>query len=435
MIAPSKTNSKIFQSLKILSVRFLISSLKINSMGRKTILITSIRIFCFSVFLFQFYVLTQNYLKYDVRKEVINYISNEIEFPEVHFLIPYQFAFDLNFLRTKYKSSFDTICRKFSDKNDCDGYSTNAVLFSQSFGHLLSLSDIAKHSYPVEKLINKIHWSESLEDPLETGKCKIIKKASASYLILELCCLDSSGSPLKLSRSKAIVSNSNYLLDLSLNVTTMLLKLVYPGKALVEDSSLHSFASSVKGKQVLCGVRFTKHTENLMPPPYKTMCKNYDRRKTFDDCLNKKSLNRTGLLSFATSIPLGNHTDLRFDSPYLNQNSTSLEIYEDCLAVVDRPMCNSVRYSFQMSVNFQDVESGSEQIKIHFMATSELDSLTVSKPDFPLFDYLILSGSLIATWFGISIMGQLLSTCRLFFITIDRKNTIDVESLHLTSNL
>uniref|UniRef100_T1L5Y2 Uncharacterized protein n=1 Tax=Tetranychus urticae TaxID=32264 RepID=T1L5Y2_TETUR len=248
-------------------------------MERRTIFVASIRTFCLVICIFQFYLLTRNYLRFDVRKEVINYIANEIEIPEVRLLIPYQFAFDLNFLRTKYKSSFDAICRKFSDKDDCDGYLTNSVLFTKSFGHLLPLSDIAEHSYPVERFINKIHWSESSEDPLETGKCEITKKASASYLVLVLHCLDSSGLPLKVSRSRAVVFNSNYLLNFRLNATVMLMKLAYPGKALVEDSSLHTFAITNKGKQTSCAIRFTKHTENLLPPPYKTMCKNYDRRQ------------------------------------------------------------------------------------------------------------------------------------------------------------
>uniref|UniRef100_T1JXM0 Uncharacterized protein n=1 Tax=Tetranychus urticae TaxID=32264 RepID=T1JXM0_TETUR len=399
-------------------------------MERRTIFATSIRTFCLVIFIFQFYLLTRNYLRFDVRKEVINYIANEIEIPEVRLLIPYQFAFDLNFLRTKYKSSFDAICRKFSDKDDCDGYLTNSVLFSKSFGHLLPLSDIAEHSFPVKRFINKIYWSESSEDPLETGKCKITKKASASYLVLELRCLDSSGSPLRVSRSKAVVFNSNYLLDFSLNATVMLMKLAYPGKALVEDSSLHAYTITNKGKLTSCGVRFTKHTENLLPPPYKTMCKNYDRRQVFEECLNNNSLTRTGLLSFATAVPLDKHTKLYFNSPYLNQNSSALEIYEDCLALVNQPRCNSVRYSFKMTTNLQDTASGNEQIKIHFMATSEPDSLTESKPDFPLFDYLILTGSLFATWFGISIMGQLLSVSQLLCLTFDKRRAVDVESLN-----
>uniref|UniRef100_T1JXH0 Uncharacterized protein n=1 Tax=Tetranychus urticae TaxID=32264 RepID=T1JXH0_TETUR len=397
-------------------------------MEKKTILMNSIRIFCIVIFTFQFYLLTRNYLRFDVRKEVTNYISNEIEIPEVRFLIPYQFAFDLNFLRTKYNASFDSICRKLSTKGDCDGHLTNPILFSKSFGHLLLLSDITQHSYPVERFINKIYWSESSEDPLETGKCKVTKKASASYLLIVLRCLDSSGLPLKLSRSKAVVFNSNYLLDFSLNATVMLMKLIYPGKALVEDSSLHTYAIINKGKQTSCGVRFTKHTENLLPPPHKTSCKNYDRRQVFEDCLNNNSLNRTGLLSFATAVPLDKHTELHFNSPYLNQNSSALEIYEDCLALVTQPMCNSVRYSFQMSVNLQDTASGNEQINIRFLATSEFDSITEYKPDFPLFDYLILSGSLFATWFGISIMGQLLSASRLLCLTFDQRRAVGVEN-------
>uniref|UniRef100_T1L5Y3 Uncharacterized protein n=1 Tax=Tetranychus urticae TaxID=32264 RepID=T1L5Y3_TETUR len=185
----------------------------------KKFLSLSIRTFCSVVFSFQLYLLTQNYLQFNVRKEVTNYIANQIELPEIHILIPYQFAFDINFLKRKYKSSFESTCMYFTGKKDCNDYITNAVLFSKKFGPSLLLSDIAKHSYPIEKFISRLHWSESEEDPVEIGECRLKRRASAAYLVLVISCLDSTGSPIKVSRARAAVYSANYFLGFPLNAT------------------------------------------------------------------------------------------------------------------------------------------------------------------------------------------------------------------------
>uniref|UniRef100_A0A158P4G3 Uncharacterized protein n=1 Tax=Tetranychus urticae TaxID=32264 RepID=A0A158P4G3_TETUR len=398
-------------------------------MERKTILTKSIRTFCIVVFIFQFYLLTKDYLQFNVRKETINYIDDVIEIPEVHIAIPYNRALDLDFVRINNKSNFDQACRAFFNRDNCDGFVANSGILIKWLGHALTLSDIEKYSYPTETFIEKIVWSESLEDPLETGKCKIIRKASSATMVLIIRCLNSLGLPLKVSRAKAVVFDSNILFHIRLNATVMLLKLIYPGKALVDDSTLHLVAAVNKGKQTSCAIRFTKHTENLLPPPYKTMCKNYDRRQTFEDCLNSHSIEQTGMLFPGTTVSFDKYSgEIRFNLPLHGNDSSLLEIYRQCQSVVTQQMCNMVRYSFAMSTSSQDIAKDQQEMRIFFTATSEPDSLTQSKPDFPLSDYLILSGSLFSTWFGISIMGQLLAANHLLCIAYNRKCTNAVDS-------
>uniref|UniRef100_T1L5H7 Uncharacterized protein n=1 Tax=Tetranychus urticae TaxID=32264 RepID=T1L5H7_TETUR len=385
-------------------------------MQRKTILTTFIRIFCVVVFIFQFYLLTKDYLQFNVDKEVTNYIDDAIEIPEVHIAIPYYYALDINLLLNN-KSSFHQACRAFFNKDNCNNLVTDFATFGKWVGHTLTLSDIAKYSYLTETFIKKIYWSRSSEDPLKTGKCKIIRKASSTTLVLVIRCVNSHGLPLKLSRAKAIIFNSNALFNFTLNTTMMLMKLNYPGKALIDDSSLHLVGFSTKGKQTWLGIRFTKHTETSLPPPYKTMCRNYDRRKTFEDCLNAHSIEQTGMLFPGTAVSLDKYStssQMRFNSPfYGNSSSIIMKIYRQCQSVVTQQMCNMVRYSYRMVTSSQDIAQDGQKMRIFFTATAEPGSLTESKPDFPLSDYLILSGSLFSTWFGISIMGQLLAASHL----------------------
>uniref|UniRef100_T1JXG6 Uncharacterized protein n=1 Tax=Tetranychus urticae TaxID=32264 RepID=T1JXG6_TETUR len=398
-------------------------------MERKTIFMNFIRIFCIVVFIFQFYLLTKDYLQFNVRKETINYIDDAIEMPEVHIAIPYYYALDLNFVLNN-KSSFDQACGAFFNKDNCDVLETDGGKFYKWLGNILTLSDIEKYSYPTETFIKKIVWSESSEDPLKTGKCKIIRKASSTTQVLIIRCLDSHGLPLKVSRTKAIIFNSSVLFNFTLNTTIVLLKLIYPGKALVDDSSLYLVCTSAKGKLTWCGIRFTKHTEISLPAPYKKMCRNYDRRQTFEDCLNTHSIEQTGMLFPETTVPLDRYSEssqMRFNSPlYGNSSSLMLKIYRQCQSVVTQQMCNMIRYSYKMATSSQDIAKDQQEMRLSFIATSEPDSLTESKPDFPLSDYLILSGSLFSTWFGISIMGQLLAASHLLCIPY-RKSTDTVD--------
>uniref|UniRef100_T1L0N2 Uncharacterized protein n=1 Tax=Tetranychus urticae TaxID=32264 RepID=T1L0N2_TETUR len=397
----------------------------------KSTLTVSIRAICIALFAWQFYLMTQNFQEFNVRKEKTHYIPNEIELPEIRIKVPYQFALDPVILQTKYKSRFDEVCRQFSVKNDCDGHLTNPLIFSKYFGPYLRLSDIANHSYAPEMFIRRLKMAGSKEDPLKTGKCKLISEASSWCLVLILRCLDSSGLPLKVSRSEAIVSNANYLISFKLNATVMLLNLIYPEKALVEDDSLYAYSSLTPGKQISHGIGFTKHTENLLPSPYKTMCKDYNRRQTFEDCLNANSIDQTGLLFPETTVSLEKYiqtSEIRFNAMFNENNGTLLEIYKQCQSLVIQPMCSSVQYSFKMSKTVEDVSKGEESLVLHLKVSSESDSLIESVAEFPLHDYLILSGSLISSWFGISIMGQLLVASNLFCLKAARKSTAVSEN-------
>uniref|UniRef100_T1L0M7 Uncharacterized protein n=1 Tax=Tetranychus urticae TaxID=32264 RepID=T1L0M7_TETUR len=397
----------------------------------KSTLAVSIRAICIAIFAWQFYLLTQNYQEFNVRKEVTHYIPDEIEFPEIRIKIPYQFALDPVILQTKYKSQFDEVCSDLSTKKECNGHLTYPLIFSKSFGPYLRLSDIDDHSYAPEMFMARIFTAGPKVDPLKTGECKLISEASSSCLVLILRCLDSSSLPLKLSRVDAVVNNANHLFGFPLKAKAMLLNLVYPGKAAVEDDSLYVYSSLTPGKQVTHGIHFTKHTENLLPSPHKTMCKDYNRRQTFEDCLNSNSSDQTGLLFPGTTVSLEKYkqtNEIRFNAMFRKDNGTLCEIYKRCRSLVTQPMCSSVQYSFKMSKTIEDVAKGEEKLIFHFSVSSEPDSLTESKPEFPLSDYIILSGSLISTWFGISIIGQLLVASDLFCLAVERKKTAVSEN-------
>uniref|UniRef100_T1L0N0 Uncharacterized protein n=1 Tax=Tetranychus urticae TaxID=32264 RepID=T1L0N0_TETUR len=397
----------------------------------KSALTISIRAICIAIFAWQFYLLTQNFQEFNVRKEKTHYIPNEIELPEIRIKIPYQFALDPVILQTKYKSRFDEVCRHFSVKKDCDGHLTNPILFAKSFSPYLQLSDIANYSYAPEILMPRIFMAGPKVDPRTTGKCKLISEASSSCLVLILRCLDSSGLPLKLSRAEVVTYSANHLFAFKLNATAMLLNIVYPEKALVEDDSLYAYSSLTPGKQITHGIGFTKHTENLLPSPYRTMCKDYNKRQTFEDCLNANSIDQTGLLFPETTVSLEKYrkeSEVRFNAIFHTDNGTLLKIYKQCRSLVTQPMCSSVQYSFKMTKTIEDVSKGEESLILLFTVSSEPDSLIESKPEFPLSDYLILSGSLISTWFGISIMGQLLVASNLFYLAVERKNPVVSEN-------
>uniref|UniRef100_T1L0N3 Uncharacterized protein n=1 Tax=Tetranychus urticae TaxID=32264 RepID=T1L0N3_TETUR len=403
----------------------------------KSTLTVSIRAICIALFAWQFYLLTQNFQEFNVSTKVKKYIPNEIELPEIRIKVPYQFALDPVIIKSKYKTQFDEICRHFSAKKDCDGHLTNPILFSKSFGPYLRLSDIANYSYAPEMFIRRVTVVGSRENALKTGKCKLISEASSSCLVLILKCLDSSDLPLKVSRSEVVVSNANHLLSFKLNATVMLLNLIYPGKAAVGDDSLYAYSSLTPGKQITHVIHFTKHTENLLSAPYKTMCKDYNQRQTFEDCLNANSIDQTGLLFPGTTVSLEKYrkaSEIRFNAMFNKDNGTLLEIYKQCQSIVNQPICNSVQYSFKMTKTIEDVSKGEEKAILHFSVSSKPDSLTESKPEFPLSDYIILSGSLISTWFGISIMGQLLVASNLFCLAVERKSPVVSEHQDETMN-
>uniref|UniRef100_T1JXG8 Uncharacterized protein n=1 Tax=Tetranychus urticae TaxID=32264 RepID=T1JXG8_TETUR len=396
----------------------------------KPTLTISIQAICIAIFAWQFYLLTRNYTEFNVRKEVTYYIPNEIELPEIRMLIPYQFALDPVILRTKYKTQVEKTCSYLTGRNDCDAYLTKPVLFSGLIGPHLLLSDIANHSYAPEMLIQHVYLSGSKENPLKSGECKLTSQASSLFMVLILKCLDSSNFPIKISRGKTVVYSTNYLLAVSSNVTTMSLNLNYPGKALLEDDSLYTFSSANPGKEISHKIRFTKHTETSLPPPYKTMCKNYDRRQTFEDCLNAQSIEQMGMLFPGTTVPLDKYSDssqMRYNSAPYNDNGTLFKIYEQCQSLVTRPMCSSVQYELKMSNTVLDVPKGKEQMVLLFSVSPRPDSITESKAEFPLIDYLILSGSLFSSWFGISIMGQLLAASNLLFLAVERKSTAVID--------
>uniref|UniRef100_T1JPR5 Uncharacterized protein n=1 Tax=Tetranychus urticae TaxID=32264 RepID=T1JPR5_TETUR len=398
-----------------------------------------IRFTCVTLFLAQFIILTQRLLEFNVVHEIDTFVSEDIEVPEINIQIPYQYVMDKKILRSKLGPRFEAGCKAASsiqdydvkhDIGDCDLFKTDPQVFSRYIGMHLTLDEIARYTYPNERLIYGFNSIDVIEENfLTNGGCQINRKASAFYLELVINC---SNSTLKLERTQSLML-SNYLFSFYINTSFMQLNLNQPGEPQIDAVSHPEHSSTSSGKRASNFIHYNRIFRNLLPSPYRTYCKEYSQYKEYEDCVHTNSLNQTGSLYPLIGVPIekySNKRDLRF---YINfENNILADIHKKCRQQTSQPMCSSIQYSFHYSFvmdrNLIDTKPGRENIKLTFLLSPKPDSVAKSRPDLSVLDYLILSGSLFSTWFGISIVGQLMVIHRTVGLIIDKhKNQQNVN--------
>lgn len=366
----------------------------------------------------QLYILTSSYFQYDVRNEILLLRPRFIELPFVSFCSGIGDSMDLNQLYLMSKDSIDLALKskpylKPFHKLD---ESLRGELFNEYINYMtmiistISLDKIKKvyklpsitPIYTVNQNVTGIDFnidlpiSYSFKLPLEL--CGTVNHPYTSYEYSEV----------------RVFGNLSGMLDsVSVNLHPQAFRTFYvhPHGTTPRRNLNWIFLKKFE-EDVRIDITYQRFIMRRLPAPYKTRCIDYSkigfesRMHALDDCAVRESVKLMKSLCCNVQI-LVNDTRLENITIWPNMSfkekrSIESRLIRNCYAKYDSYDCKHTAYHPRI---LQEVPSEYNRTFVNVFAPLDQDMVSITHPKIYLGTYMIQLGSIVAFWFGISIVG------------------------------
>lgn len=359
----------------------------------------------------QLTVLTKNFLQRDVVFDSLFNLPPTLTVPDL--MICTKFVHTLKYERifAEMPKLFKNVCTAH-DMKECLKKVDKLEMIEKKFVDASTLDTAHRYLLKSSEIVQKVEYGGHSFRQSNRQDCSILDHIIFPESCITITCRNNSEA-IRVSRNGHGFSFFHAIMRISMNTTLMqgatgLRVIVTPTRN--SPTTPEGSGSIVKVKSngiVRCQISYRRTVVERLPPPYKTMCRNYSKSRELDNCLNNAFIQQ-----YKSPCPgrfihpdqyLGRRLRLKPEMSF-GWEST----YQKC--VQDLPEeCTTVNYVSQLQNQDVMEDAGKVETSIDIMVPTEYDLVMFAIPSVGISQFLILCGSIIGTWYGVSIFSILIS--------------------------
>uniref|UniRef100_T1K3W8 Uncharacterized protein n=1 Tax=Tetranychus urticae TaxID=32264 RepID=T1K3W8_TETUR len=388
-----------------------------------------IGLFCLTGCFYQIYDITKSYLQFKVRHDVAYDYSTSIELPAIDIMVPMPMALNYSIILATNPEEMNLICAQLNKKykelnykiDDSHGRCEDAIplsilakdpiAFSLNVSANITVQDIHLASIDLEHQVIEIFVP--FFGSLNHEHCKTTRYYNGLAIFMRIFCLNGT-KPFSVNTN--FVSRNlgySYFLRYSFGIHFGI-RLSDPADLPIFERNKYFMITREPGSFPVVTISSVKTVMSSLEYPYETNCRYYNKDKSISKCMAEYTLSQSTPYLFKTAIyewnehpsHLGfngdNNDNQRNDGNKVNQGE--LDAFINCNQQAAATQCEKTEYLLEGKISDQEMEYGLILFKPSWKANINLSV----HPILPWDQYVILIGSIVGIWFGVSMLDYML---------------------------